>query len=178
MTLCLGLSTNRGVWIGADSGTTLDEATEICSTPKIWRSNGWLVAVAGNWRAQEIMRYELEFPKNFYNAHKALCLDLNSDLQKAFERNDWTLKQDDKGEIDVTDAYTILAGHKDALFYIDHTGHVEKVKRAAIGTGSEYACGILDASELGSAETRIKKAFTTVSKRYRMIVGPYVIEKA
>ena len=115
MTLAIGLATSRGVWIGTDSGTTADEATEVCSAPKLWRSNGWLVASAGNWRASEIMRYDVEFPRPGNNPHRTLCMDLNTDLQKAFERNDWTLKVDDKGEIDVTDAYTIIAGINDSL---------------------------------------------------------------
>lgn len=177
MTLVLGLSTSRGVWIGADSGSTIDEATEICGAPKIWRSNGWLVASAGNWRAQEIMRYDLDFPSPGQNPHKTLCMDLNTLLSQAFERNNWTLKFDDDHEIDETDAYSIIAGYKDALFAIDYNGHVERVRRAAIGTGTEYALGILDSSELGSAEKRLRKAFVQTAKRYRMIVSPYLIER-
>jgi hypothetical protein len=178
MTLVVGLSTSRGVWIGADSGSTIGEATEICSAPKLWRSNGWLVASAGNWRALEIMRYDLEFPAPGNNPHRALCMDLNTLLGQAFERNDWTLKEDSEGEIDVTDAYWILAAYKDSLFMVDYNGHVEKVKRAAIGTGTEYALGMLDHSEIGSAEKRIRKALVQTAKRYRMLIGPYHIEKA
>jgi hypothetical protein len=178
MTLCIGLSTSRGVWIGADSGSTTGDATEVCGSPKLWHSNGWLVASAGNWRALEIMRYDLEFPRPGNNPHKALCMDFNSDLGKAFERNDWSLKVDSDGETDVEDAYWILAGINDSLFVIDYTGHVERVRRAAIGTGTEYALGLLDGSDLGSAEKRIKKAFVTTAKRYRSLIGPYTVEKA
>lgn len=180
MTLCIGLSTARGVWVGCDSGSTAANATEACTSPKLWRSNGWLVASAGNWRALEIMRYDLEFPNPGSNPHKTLCMDLNTLLHQAFDRNNWTLIKDDEGEVSEGNGYYILAAYGDALFSIDFAGHVERVRRAAIGIGSaaEYALGIIDSSELGSAEKRLRKAFTTTAKRYRMLVGPYLIEKA
>lgn len=178
MTLCLGISTSRGVWIGADSGTTADGATEICTAPKIWRSNGWLVASAGIWRALEIIRYDVEFPPPSNSPHRALCMDLHTRLTQAFERNDWELTKNDEGDVTVENSYYILAGYGDDLFQIDFTGHVERMRRAAIGVGSEYALGLLDASELGSAEKKLRKTFVTTAKRYRELVGPYNIDKA
>lgn len=178
MTLVIGLSTSRGVWIGADSGSTAGNATEICTSPKIWRSNDWLVASAGNWRALEIMRYDLEFPSPGQYPHRTLCMDLNNLLRQAFERNDWSLKIDENGDVDEVNAYTIICGYGDSLFQIDHDGHVERMRRAAIGTGTEYALGILDSSDLGSAEKRIRKALVQTAKRYRCLIGPYLVEKA
>ncbi len=178
MTLCLGLATSRGVWVGCDSGSTCGDATELCTAPKIWRSNGWLVASAGNWRALEIMRYDLEFPSPGQNPHRTLCMEFNTLLGQAFERNDWELKFDAEGEIDVSNAYNIITGYGDALFTIDYAGHVERVRRAAIGTGTDYALGLIDGSELGSAEKRLRKAFVQTAKRFRMLIGPYCIERA
>ena len=178
MTLAIGLSASRGVWIGADSGSTTESFTEVCSTPKIWRSNGWLVASAGNWRALEILRYDCEFPDPRGNHHKALCMDLNTDLGKAFDRNDFELMKNSDGDVVEGYGYHILCARDNKLFQIDFVGHVEQVKRSAIGVGTDYACGIIDASELGSAERRIKKALTETAKHYRVIVGPYLIEKA
>ncbi len=178
MTICLGLSTARGVWIGCDSGSTSDNATEVCTAPKMWRSNGWLVASAGNWRALEIMRYDLEFPNPGQNPHRTLCMEMNTALGQAFERNDWELIKDASGEVELGNAFWILAGYGDALFQIDYFGHVERIKRGAIGTGTEYALGILDASDLGSAEKRIRKTMVQTAKRYRCLISPYLVEKA
>src|SRR5678816_2583209 len=178
MTLCIGLSTSRGVWIGADSGSTADDVTEVVSCPKIWRNNGWLIGCAGNWRALEIMRYDLEFPNPGTNPHRALCMDLNTSLKQSFERNEWTIKVDSDGETDESDAYWILAARDNALWYIDYNGHVERMKRCAIGTGAAYAMGIIDSSDLGSAEKRIRRAMVQSAKRYRCLIGPYSVEKA
>ncbi len=178
MTLCIGLSTSRGVWIGADSGSTAEGATDVCSAPKIWRSNGWLVASAGNWRALEIMRYDLEFPNPGHNPHRTLCMDFSNLLSQSFERNSWELIKDEDGEVKVGNDYYILAGYGDSLYQIDYYGHVEKMKRAAIGTGADYALGIIDGSDLGSAEKRIRKAMVQTAKRYRCLIGPYLVDKA
>ncbi len=178
MTLALALATSRGVWIGTDSGSTAGDVTEVATAPKMWRSNGWLVASAGNWRALEIMRYDLEFPDPKGNHHRVLCMDLQTDLKRAFDRNDFTLETNDDGDITDRCAYYIIAARDNRLFSIDFNGHVEQVKRHAIGTGTEYALGQLDASELGSAERRIKKAFLQTAKRYRVLCGPYPVEKA
>jgi hypothetical protein len=179
LTLCVALATSRGVWIGADSGSTLEHATEVCRQPKVWRTaNGWLVASAGNWRALEIMRYDLEFPSPTGNLHRALCMDLQTSLAQAFERNNFELKKDSEGDVTVEEAYDLLVAHGNDLFSIDYTGHTEPVKRAAIGTGAEYALGLIDHCDLGSPERRIRKALVTAAKRYRCLIGPYVIERA
>lgn len=178
MTLCIGLSTSRGVWIGADSGSTAEGATEVCSAPKLWRSNDWLVCSAGNWRALEIIRYDVEFPKPGNNPHRTLCMEVGDLIHQAFERNNWELIKDDEGEVKVGNDYYVLAAHGDSLFHIDYNGHVEKVKRSAIGTGTEYALGLIDGSDLGSAEKRIRKALVQTAKRFRCLVGPYLCEKA
>lgn len=178
MTLCVGLSTSRGVWIGTDSGSTADDVTEVATCPKIWRNNGWLIASAGNWRALEIMRYDLDFPNPGNNPHRALCMDLQTSLGQAFERNDFTLKTNDDGDVTDDSAYWILAARDGALWYIDYEGHAERMKRYAIGTGAAYAMGIIDSSDLGSAEKRIRRAMVESAKRYRCLIGPYTIEKA
>lgn len=178
MTLCIALSTNRGIWIGTDSGSSTDEITDICSHPKLWRSNGWLVASAGNWRALEIIRYDLEFPNPYGNHHRALCMDLNTELTKAFERNNYEMKRNGDGDVVEEEAHYILAARDNKLFYIDYDGHAEQMKRYAIGTGATYAMGIIDASDLGSAERRLKKSFVATAKRFRSIVGPFPVEKA
>lgn len=144
----------------------------------MWRSNGWLVASAGNWRAIEFMRYDMEFPDPRGNHHKSLCMDLQENMVKAFDRNRVDVKTNEDGDVTDHSAYYILAARDNKLFYVDFNGHVEQVKRHAIGTGTEYALGQLDASDLGSAERRIKRAFINAAKRYRCLVGPYPVEKA
>ena len=178
MTLCVGLATARGVWIGADSGSTIEEATEVCTHTKLWRSNGWLVASAGNWRALEIIRYDLDFPKKFDEPHRALCMDLQTDIAKAFERNNFELKKNDEGDVTTEEAYYILAARDGHLYFVEYTGHVERQRRYAIGTGADYAMGLIDSSDLGSAEKRIRRAMVQSAKRYRSLIGPYTIDKA
>ncbi len=176
MTLAVGIATRHGVWIGADSGTTADNATDRSYEPKIFRKSGWLIAGSGEWRVMDLVRYACDLPRPGENPHRTLCIDVKSELEKTFTEHGFDLKTDDEGTPYAP--YFLLFSDGHMLWQIDHEGHAERRMVTTIGTGADYALGWLDRSDLGPAPDRVKAVLRATSKRYGMLQAPFTVEKA
>lgn len=177
MTLCIGVTTRKGVWIGIDSGSSGNEATISVPEPKMFRANGWLVGCCGDWRVIDVIKYAVNFPDIGNNPHKALCTELNSELITRFKEHDIEIKL--PGDDDGTGSeYEMLISDGEKLWYVDQTGHAEQHRTSAIGSGEEYALGLIDGSNIDDPVLKIKEAFKTTAHRYRAIISPFRIEKA
>lgn len=177
MTLCVGVTTRKGVWIGVDSGSSGDDATISVPEPKLFRANGWLVACCGDWRVIDVIKYAVDFPDIGANPHKSLCIDLNAEIIRRFKEHEIEIKL--PGDDDaVGSEYEMLVSDGEKLWYIDQTGHAEQHYASAIGQGEEYALGIIDGSNIDDPVLKIKEAFKATAKRYRCLISPYLVEKA
>ncbi len=84
MTLCIGIERKGRVWIGADCGSSDDEGWTLkAKEPKVWVSNGWVVAGAGNWAALRAVRLGARFraPPRTPILAEAIMLEMTQEIR-------------------------------------------------------------------------------------------------
>jgi hypothetical protein len=179
LTLLVGVSTRKGVWIGADSGSVSDPYSVAVPEPKVWRAGDWIVACGGDWRALELVRHATKFPhapKSVYDAHKVVCLDVLDACQKAFDERGYDGSPDE----DNVPKWFMLLGVRTAtrtpMLFNVQCDHAEQQRSTAIGTGEEFALGVLAANTERSPEQRVRHALGAARKHYGILLPPFRVE--
>lgn len=177
MTLLVGVATRKGVWIGADSGSVAETYAISVPEPKVWKASGWIVAMAGNWRALDVVRYAVRMPKRPERAtdlHRTIAIELLDAIRAAF-----SARGVESGDDDATRWYMLVGtrtAHGGALFSLDATESVERLPIATIGLGDEFARGVLgERSDLEPA-ARIRHTFKRTRELYGNLRPPYRVE--
>ncbi len=167
MTLLVGLAARGKVWIGADSSSVADDFSTAVQEPKVFWKDGWLVGVAGNWRATELIRYAVRFPKlpEVKDAHRVITLELIRDIGGEFDARGFELEVDRGNEVDELGDLHILLGVHGALYHLSHW-HAERVSLYGTGAAGDVAIGWLEAKTPGDPEKRIKQAMNVASRYY------------
>ncbi len=180
MTLLVGLATRKGVWIGSDSGSAADTFSVSISTRKVWRSGAWIVGMAGQWRALELVQHACRMPPapaSTADAHRTVALDVMDAVQLAFRERGF----ESSDESDETRWYMLLGtrakqDRRPLLFCVYSDEHCEQVTTAALGIGDEYASGVLDERADLEPTERLRHALKRTARLYGALRPPYRIE--
>ena len=167
MSLIVGLAHRGKVWIGADSASVSDDFSMAAQEPKVFRKDGWLVAVGGSWRATELIRYAVRFPKlpEVKDAHRVITLELIRDIIGEFESRGFELEVDLDNDLDELGDFHILLGVHGALYHLHHW-QAQRVALYGSGAAGDIAIGFLEATRTGEPTTRIKQAMGVAARYY------------
>lgn len=179
MTLLVGVASRKGVWIGADSGSVSDPYAISVPEPKVWRSGAWIVACGGDWRALELVRHAAKLPdapKTVGDAHKVVCLDVIDAIQKAFDERGFDGSADENG----APKWTMLLGVRTLsgapMLFNVQCDHPEQLRHTALGTGEEFALGVLAANAERAPADRVRHALRATRQHYGILLPPYRVE--
>ena len=179
MTLLVGVATRKGVWIGADSGSVANSYAVAVPEPKVWNTGkGWIAAVAGDWRALELVRHTVAWPappKTAHDAHRTVAIDVADEIGKAFDARGF-----DGGEDKEEPTWWLLLGTRTAsgspvLFYFE-ANHAEQHTHQAVGAGEEFALGVLSQNAHMNPERRVRATLAATRKHYGVLLPPYRVE--
>lgn len=180
MTLLVGVATRKGVWIGADSGSVADSYAVSVPEPKVWNTGkGWIAAVAGDWRALELVKHTVDWPappRSVHEAHRVVAIDVLDEIGKAFAARGF-----DGGESDEDGAkWWLLLGTRTAsrapvMFYVE-ANHPEQHRQIAVGMGEQFAMGVLAANTERAPEARVRHALTATREHYGCLLPPFRVE--
>jgi len=179
MTLLVGLATRKGVWIGADSGSVADTFSISVPARKVWVSGEWIVGMAANWRALELVKHAVRMPAppaTQADVHKTIAIDVLDAVHAAFRERGFEYEHDS----DDTRWYMLLGTKtrdgRASLSCLYSDDHNEQVRSATLGLGDEYAAGVLDERSDMTPETRIRHVFKRTARRYTGLRGPFPVE--
>jgi hypothetical protein len=186
LTLLVGVATRKGVWIGADSSSVADTFSLSVPEPKVWHAGDWLVGMAGNWRALELVRYTAKLPpapKRVQDVHKVIAIDVADEVRECFRRAGFAPESDgDEIEGDAGKGWHMLLGVRCAsrghsLYYV-RDEHAERVTHYAVGLGDEFALGVLELAQRTHPDpaVRVRTVLRTTSHYYGNIRPPYRVE--
>lgn len=176
MTLIIGLEepeANR-VILAADSGAWRGDQIDILRTPKIWRSNGWIAGLSGQWASSlcargvpfpemlpEVTREQLELALLDWSAKATTALGELEDRTKRAGG-----PQDSPGS-------SLLVAHGRWLWYV-HSGCVVSVDRGYHAVGAEdYALGALSVLTGTPALAAAQMTMLAVARISRAIEPPF-----
>jgi ATP-dependent protease HslVU (ClpYQ) peptidase subunit len=146
MTTLAGIQGNGWAVIGAD--TRVVDDNRVVELPKnagkIFRKNGYVIAVAGDFRVAQILQFSFDFPK--------LPLSPSVEALDKFFTNElipvWKAEYEDLGyTIDKDSGSTILIALCGVIYAIDGDWCWSRDRRGiyGAGTGADYAIGALSA---------------------------------
>ena len=178
LTLLVGVATRKGVWIGADSGSVADTFSISVPARKVWRSGSWIVGMAGDWRALELVQHAAKMPSapaTHSDAHRTIALDVLDAVRAAFRERGFETEQEDDSKW-----YMLLGTRtrdgRPLLSCLYSDDHNEQVSRAALGIGDEYALGVLDERDDLEPAARVRHALKRTARLYGALRPPYRIE--
>lgn len=171
MTCVVGLVTNNGVYMGADRAATNSWGnTWVMNQPKIFHKYNCLMGFAGDFRAGQILQYNLITPnkKPKTDAHEWCVTSLVPDLQNVFEEHAYMAE----------DENCFLVALENRLFCIGSDFAVFEVTRnyLTIGDGGAYADGVLSVIDQSDPEHAITKALEAAEANCGTVLRPFDIE--
>jgi len=149
MTVIVGISTGKHVYMGADRGASDEDSMISLSRPKIHVKDGWIFGYAASLGTGQLMEMiDLPIPNN--DIYRLIRTDIASSLKSAIE---------DYGNADPEHAADFLIGANGMLFEFNTSDwSVAQVKATAIGSGGPFALGSLYTSKTLLTEDRIELA--------------------
>lgn len=180
MTLLVGVTTRKGVWIGADSGSVADTFSISVPTRKVWKAGAWIVGMAGQWRALELVQHACRLPAppvTYADAHRTVAIDVLDALHSTFRERAFEYSDEDAE----TRWYMLLgtrAKHdrRPMLFAVYSDDHCEQVTSAALGLGDEYARAVIDERQDFEPAQRLRHALKRTARLYTALRSPYRVE--
>lgn len=168
MTVIVGISTGKNVYMGADRGASDDDTIISLSRPKISIRDGWIFGYSSSLGTGQLLEMiDLPIPNN--DIYRLIRTDIVSSLKSAIE---------DYGSSDSDHAADFLIGANGMLFEFNTTDwSVAEVKETAIGSGGSFALGSLYTSKHLLAEDRIDLAVQSAIQYSPTCQGPIDILK-
>lgn len=168
MTVIVGISTGKNVYMGADRGASDDDTIISLSRPKISIRDGWIFGYSSSLGTGQLLEMiDLPIPNN--DIYRLIRTDMVSSLKSAIE---------DYGSSDSDHAADFLIGANGMLFEFNTTDwSVAEVKETAIGSGGSFALGSLYTSKHLLPEDRIDLAVHAAIQYSPTCQGPVDILK-
>lgn len=171
MTIIVGIQTDRGVIMGADSMASTDYISRHLAIPKVFKRFGLVIGCSGAPYLINLLTYgdiDLEAPADL--SMEWMVRRFVPALREAIKA----------GEFDFEES-SVMVGRGDKLFtvYADYSVVCWDTPYAVIGSGSEFALGSLTTSSLfrRDAETRVKAAIWATERYCPTVGGATVIVK-
>lgn len=177
MTCIVGVETDKGVLIGADSAGTGGWSQTIRADEKVWKSGEFVYGFTSSFRMGQLLRYKLSLPR------------LPNPGVSQGERDRWmttefidavrkTLKDGGFAKVEngVEEGGVFLVGWRGSLYTVFSDFQVGRSVRGehAVGSGGELARGALFVAK-GEPRSRVKKALEAASLYSAAVAPPFKI---
>ena len=164
MTIIVGLQTERGVIMGADSMASTDFIARHLSIPKVFKRFGLVIGCSGAPYLINLLMYgDLDIEEPAILTMEWMVRRFVPALREAIKA----------GDFDFEDS-SVMVGRGDKIFtvYVDYSVVCWDTPYAVIGSGSEFALGSLVTTSMFkiSEEARVKAAIWA-TERYCPTVG-------
>lgn len=174
MTCIVGLQTESGTVIGADSLGCAENNKTVRSDVKVFRSGPFLLGFTGSFRIMQVVRYRPSWPAQREGAsdHEYLCTDFVDAIRQAL-RESGCLKRAE--EVEAGAAF--LLAYKGQLYEgeSDFQIGIPKNGMAATGCGFAYALGALASLTGSDPKWRVAQALETASQFDTFVGAPFVV---
>jgi hypothetical protein len=180
MTLIVGVTLGREVWMGGDSVGVGGEAVSIVAGPKVFKRGSYLLGHSTTFRLGNLLRYSGDLPEP---PTEEECPDIASWVTNGFVDSIRKILKEgghaQKSEEQECGGF-FMVGVRDRLFSINPDyGFIESADNyACIGSGDSYAMGALAAMKtLGILDPKIliKTALTATAKHCNSVGAPFTI---
>jgi len=138
MTSIIGINSAYQTWLGGDSAATDDDSIEVRVESKVWQRGRWVFGSCPSFRLIQVIKFKLNIDTWLNEPSKTTTQDIVNNLVLPLRNliNDM--------RVDIEDGWTILLGGSGKLWSIQDDYSVSQVIRyTAIGSGSQYALGVL-----------------------------------
>ncbi len=168
MTTIAGCVDRKGrVWLCGDASVNGSNSIETSTDPKVWRSGGVVLGGAGDWTCLDLLR-RIDCPASPDEQW------IRYGLTAAFRKLQRELGIDPPppdGE-----GFEILIGALGALWWAsDELAIVRMSKYAAIGSGCEFALGVLCDRDQRLGKLAVVRALVAASRHCQSTQGPFSI---
>jgi hypothetical protein len=169
MSVAVGVETDGGVWLGADSCVSFDDVRDVGSG-KLVNKGSWAMGVVGWGRADQVLQYELNLPGPVGEEPPMLwaVTSLVPALKKLADKHGpWgpVMDSDTEDQRMQKSAFMALVAVSGHLLYVDESFCVHRSHRGyfAIGAGDKVALGALYATHPLDARNRCMVAVRAAS---------------
>lgn len=168
MTVIVGITSGKHIYMGADRGASDEESIVSLSRPKIQIKDGWIFGYSASLGTGQLMEIiDLPIPND--DVYRLIRKDIVSELKSAIE---------DYGSSDSDHTADFLIGAKGMLFEFNTSDwSVAEVKETAVGSGGPFALGSLYTSKHLLVEDRIDLAVHSAIQYSPTCQGPIDILK-
>jgi ATP-dependent protease HslVU (ClpYQ) peptidase subunit len=178
MTCIVGLETDDGVWLGAESAGTGGNNITIRKDEKIFFNGQFLISGTSSFRMLQLLRYKLQPPIQSSGSDdlRFLCTDFIDSVKKCFSENGFG-KMPDK---DNNSGGTFLFAYNAKLYTVFEDFQISHSVQnfAACGCGRDFALGSMYTSRSwDDSEARIKLALESASEFSTGCAPPFHILK-
>ena len=159
------IDTKGRIWLAGDSSVNGANTLERTTDPKVWRSGGVLFGVAGNWAAADLLR-RIDCP--VAPSEQWIRYGITSKFRQL--RTEIGVPEPDaKG-----DGFEVLIGALGALWWAsDELAGVRMGRYAAVGSGCEFALGVLCDRETKLSRLALLRALEAAARHCPSVEGPF-----
>jgi hypothetical protein len=182
MSVAVGVETDGGVWLGADSCVSFDGLQDVAGG-KLVNKGSWAAAVVGYGRTDQLIRHELSIPGPVSDEHVmswAITSLVPALRQLASEHGPWVpiLDADDLDERLQKVGFQALVAAAGVLLHVDEAFCVHRSNRGyfAIGAGGEVALGALYATHPLDARNRCMVAVRAAAQWCGGVLEPVELQ--
>jgi ATP-dependent protease HslVU (ClpYQ) peptidase subunit len=179
MTCVIGLHTDDGIWIGADSaGSTEYGARTLRADLKVHQNGEMLMGFCGSYRLGQILKFmKISAQPEGMDDFEYMVTMFVEDCREALKRGGVTWIEKNTEEL----AGSFMVGYRNGLYEIgsDFQVGISTKDYVCIGSGEEYAYGamaILKDTEPDPVK-QIKTALKVAADHNAFVAAPFVVRK-
>lgn len=177
MTCVVGVKTDRGVWIGADSQATGGHSKSFRSDPKVFLNGDMVFGYTSSFRMGQILEHSFSPPAMSVGEGmmRYMCTSFIDSVRMALKEGGFAA-----GDKSPESGGTFLVGFAGDLYEISDDYQVARVVDGytAIGSGYDNALGALFVTVEMDPEPRIEMAIKAAEKFNTTVGGKITIIKA
>lgn len=177
ITVVVGYTNGKNVWIGADSLTSDGDVVMSTKMKKVFRVGDFLIGAAGSVRMSQVLRYQLDVPAQTSGvSSERFMVNTFIDCVRDCFRDAGLLRTDEGEESSVG---SFLVGYKGEIYEIcsDYQVNHYEENVATIGAGRNYALGAMLALDGLPPAERIRKSLEVSGHLSVWVREPYYVKR-
>ena len=176
MTCIVGLETENGVIIGADSASASGWDSWVTRLRKVFRRGDFLIGYTTSFRMGQLLQHNLkvESQREDQEDLEFLVTTFIDAVRRCLKDGGYV-----KVEHNVEEGGRFLVGYRGKMYCVDADFQVNTSRDGyqAVGCGASYALGNLFNSEAQPAKTRVRQALKAAAHFSNGVCGPFNILK-
>lgn len=173
MTCVVGIITDDGIYMGADSALS-SNVYRTSKQPKIFEKDNMLIGFSGYPRTAQLVQYSLQTPvfrETEQSLFSYMAIDFVDALRACFKTAGHATVINNEEAVESC----LLVGYKGRIFRFDSNYQVIECADdyTAIGSGEEVALGALSATVGEPPKQRLEKALLSAEKFSYGVRGPF-----